>query len=49
MVSEVEIDNMSIQESIKGISKQLADILDRMSALEMSVAEDAAHLIEEEK
>ena len=49
MVSEVEIDNMSIQASIKGISKLLVDLADRMSALEMIVAEDAAHLIEEEK
>ena len=49
MVSEVEIDNMVIQENIKSISKQLEAILDRISALEMSVAEDAAHSIEEEK
>ena len=49
MVSEVEIDNMVIQENIKSISKQLEAILDRISALEMSVAEDAALQIEEEK
>lgn len=48
MVSEVEMDNVSIQESIKGISKLLVDLADRISALEMSVAEDAAHLVEEE-
>ena len=48
MVSEVEMDNVSIQESIKGISKLLVDLADRLSALEMSVAEDAAHLVEEE-
>ena len=49
MVSEREIDNITVQDNIKSLSKQLELILDRISALEMGVAEDAAHLIEEEK